>query len=103
VSKSYDRCPTCKEFAWLDSHRCPPAHECHLRDYEETVVAHAHTPEEAAAKAVLEWAHNCCEYPDTVVVEVDGMVYKIEREDVVEYHANLAGGTPVAEYDEDNT
>lgn len=55
---SYDKCPTCKEYAFFSipgvMHRCPPAWECRLEwikdDPDAWETVHAESAETAAAK-----------------------------------------------------
>lgn len=59
-SSGYDRCPRCKQWAWLKNHRCPPAWSATTDSGHETKVL-AESAQEAAEKAVEHWERDWCE------------------------------------------
>jgi hypothetical protein len=59
---SYDKCPTCKKYGWLDTHKCAPVWEVRIKGDEEWSEQHGDDPEDAAADFAERLDHNSNEY-----------------------------------------
>lgn len=56
MKNEFGKCPTCKTFAFLASHKCPPAFEWCVDLYQnEWQTIHALDEEQAAEKAAAAW------------------------------------------------
>jgi len=78
---SYDRCETCGEFGWLDTHKCPPIFYFKHEDWDlEPREVRAHSFSDAAEKFARIYNEDDGDYvlmdEDTEVIISDGNIEK---------------------------
>jgi hypothetical protein len=71
MMSSYEKCPVCKQWGWLDSHKCGPYYLVRREDEDraEERVQHASDPGQAAERW-LERHFSDCDYPNSMTVLV---------------------------------
>jgi hypothetical protein len=113
MARNFDMCKTCKDYDFLDKHRCLPKwlvqiHEHHeMDDTEDAMVVHAVDAEGAASKGLERWDEERDALTDGYLVRVvaedeeatTGEWFSVTAQQSIEYSAESvsAPSTPLAE------
>jgi hypothetical protein len=108
MARSFDQCKTCKDYDFLDKHRCLPkwlvqVNEHHdMDDTEDAIEVHAIDAEGAASKGLERWDEERGALTDGYLVRVTaddteattGEWFSVTAQQSIEYSAEAVSAPP---------